>query len=121
MNKIILLLILFLCQGCSNIELTNVSYEDINFASSSVKNKTPISVEKNTYCLLAFCNNYDYGRFAFPLKENEFIYDVINENQDKGNAITDIDINIEIQNFIFYLHKKITLTGNMFYDTSSQP
>lgn len=118
MNKIILFLALFLLQGCAK-ELTNVGYNNFNFDSSSVRDKTPIYVEKNMYCLLLLCNRYDYG--LFDLNADEFIYDVINENKDKGNAITDIDINWDRYDFIFFYRNKITLTGNMFEDTSSQP
>lgn len=120
MNKIILLLILFLCQGCANIELTNVSYEDINFDSSKIENKISVNVEKNIYCVFFVCNRYNYGRFSVPLNVGNLAYDIINENRDKGNAITDMKINEEIQDFIFYYHKKVLFTGNMFYDTSSQ-
>lgn len=118
MSKVICIFLgFFLLQSCSK-NLTNVGYDNFNFDSSSIKEKTPIYVEKNMYCLLLLCNRYDYGKYT---DADDFIYEVIKKNQDKGNAITDIDINIEMQNFIFYIHKKITLTGNMFYDTSSQP
>ena len=122
MNKILyILLSLFLFQGCSNMELANVSYENVNFDSSKIKNKMSVNVEKNIYCVFFVCNRYNYGRFSVPLNVGNLAYDIINENRDKGNAITDMNINEEIQDFIFYYHKKITLTGNMFYDTSSQP
>lgn len=115
MNKIILLLILLLLQGCSNIELTNVSYEDVNFDSSTIKNKTPVNVEIDTHCLLLFCNRYDYGKVG-PVLKDPLIYDTIKKNQDKGNAITDIDIKEEVYFFLVYIYRKITLTGNMFED-----
>ncbi len=114
MNKIILFLILFLCQGCAN-ELTNVGYKNVNLNTSYISKKTPIKVEKNIYCFTVLCNEYNYGIVEFN-NIDDFVYNVLKENQDKGNVISDIEIKIDkfLVLPLLFNWKKITLTGNIF-------
>ena len=79
MNKIILFLILFLCQGCAK-ELTNVGYKNVNLNTSYISKKTPIKVEKNIYCFTILCNKYNYGIVEFN-NIDDFVYNVLKENQ----------------------------------------
>ena len=119
MNKFLSLLIsIFLLNNCTKIELTNVGYDNIKFTSSNINNKNLVHNEINYYCLLFLCNRYDYKKFT---QSNAFIYYTLKNNRDKGNTISDIEIKKEQTTFFPYIHTKLSLTGNMFYDTSFQP
>lgn len=116
MNKFICLMFVFLLSGCGTPkDIENIGYNNLNFDSQKIKDKTPIKKEYNKRCVFMFlCDNYKQS-----INYDNFIYNAIkdaNKQGIKGNAITDIQIKeYEYINLLtLYLNKKITLTGNIF-------
>ena len=106
----------FLLFGCGTTkDIENIGYNNLNFNSQKIKDKTPIRKEYNKRCVFMFlCDNYKQS-----INYDNFIYNAIkdaNKQGIKGNTITDIQIKeYEYINFLMlYLNKKITLTGNIF-------
>ena len=116
MNKFICLVFVFLLFGCGTTkDIENIGYNNLNFNSQKIKDKTPIRKEYNKRCVFMFlCDNYKQS-----INYDNFIYNAIkdaNKQGIKGNAITDIQIDVDTYYglLIFYFHEKITLTGNIF-------
>lgn len=116
MNKFICLVFVFLLWGCGTPkDIENIGYNNLNFDSQKIKDKTPIKKEYNKRCVFMFlCDNYKQS-----INYDNFIYNAIkdaNKQGIKGNAITDIQIDVDTYYglLIFYFHEKITLTGNIF-------
>lgn len=116
MNKFICLVFVFLLFGCgTSKDIENIGYNNLNFDSQKIKDKTPIKKEYNKRCVFMFlCDNYKQS-----INYDNFIYNAIkdaNKQGIKGNAITDIQIDVDTYYalLIFYFHEKITLTGNIF-------
>ena len=116
MNKFICLMFVFLLFGCGTLkDIENIGYNNLNFDSQKIKDKTPIKKEYNKRCVFMFlCDNYKQS-----INYDNFIYNAIkdaNKQGIKGNAITDIQIDVDTYYglLIFYFHEKITLTGNIF-------
>lgn len=116
MNKFICLAFVFLLWGCGTPkDIENIRYNNLNFDSQKIKDKTPIKKEYNKRCVFMFlCDNYKQS-----INYDNFIYNAIkdaNKQGIKGNAITDIQIDVDTYYglLIFYFHEKITLTGNIF-------
>ena len=116
MNKFICLMFVFLLFGCSTPkDIESIGYNNLNFDSQKIKDKTPIKKEYNKRCVFMFlCDNYKQS-----INYDNFIYNAIkdaNKQGIKGNAITDIQIDVDTYYglLIFYFHEKITLTGNIF-------
>ena len=106
----------FLLSGCGTTkDIENIGYNNLNFDSQKIKDKTPIKKEYNKRCVFMFlCDNYKQS-----INYDNFIYNAIkdaNKQGIKGNAITDIQIDVDTYYglLIFYFHEKITLTGNIF-------
>ena len=106
----------FLLFGCSTPkDIESIGYNNLNFDSQKIKDKTPIKKEYNKRCVFMFlCDNYKQS-----INYDNFIYNAIkdaNKQGIKGNAITDIQIDVDTYYglLIFYFHEKITLTGNIF-------
>ena len=116
MNKFTCLMFVFLLFGCGTPkDIENIGYNNLNFDSQKIKDKTPIKKEYNKRCVFMFlCDNYKQS-----INYDNFIYNAIkdaNKQGIKGNAITDIQIDVDTYYglLIFYFHEKITLTGNIF-------
>lgn len=117
MNKFICLVFVFFVWGCSSNlhELKNVGADNFTLISENKVKKTPIKKEYNKRCVFMFlCDNYKQS-----INYDNFIYNAIkdaNKQGIKGNAITDIQIDVDTYYglLIFYFHEKITLTGNIF-------
>lgn len=111
MNKFICLMFIFLLSGCGTPkDIENIGYNNLNFDSQKIKDKTPVKKEYNKRCFLFFCNTYRNNK-----NMDEFVYETLEEYKEFGNALMDISI-VEETKFMYpiYLNKKIILTGNIF-------